>query len=107
MEVGKPVLPGGGKGWSTGAQPLGIPIVFSGMYGSMPGFYVTCMAHTDPEKYKRFNVKTETLTWASVGVGPREVYIQKWLDTSGGKSVREIRDQILDFAKRIKNLDVL
>lgn len=104
---GKQVLPGGGKGWATGAEPLGVPIVFTGMDGSKPGFFLICVARTDPEKYKRFKVKTETLTWASVGVGPREVHIQKWIDTRDGKTVREVRDQILAFAKHVKDLDVL
>jgi hypothetical protein len=105
LNWGSKQTPGGGKGWSTGAEPLGMPMIFSGMKAWKPGFFLTCMGHADEKKLQRWGATVgASIKWAQVTVQAGSFHIQKWVDTKGGLTVRQIRDEILDFARRVKAL---
>lgn len=94
-----------GSGWITGAKPLGIPVVFNGMWGA-PGLSLTCLQKPDPIKAERFVRNPIPIDWAEATVTNDSVYIQRRLDLKDGITVRKLRDEILDFASRVKALDL-
>ncbi|MFI5386171.1 MAG: hypothetical protein ACHQ50_08630 [Fimbriimonadales bacterium] len=106
LKWGKQVLPGGGSGWYNGAEPLGVPVIVGGM-NTWKGLNLTCMTWTDPERAKRYLAHPSPIDWAKGGVTLQSVYIQKWLKLDNGITVADLRDTILDFARHVKELDVL
>lgn len=106
LKWGNQVLPGGGNGWMTGAEPLGVPIIFGGING-WKGLVLTCMARPDPEKAARYLAHPSPIDWAEGGVALESIYIQKTLKLENGITVADLRDTVLDFARRINRLDVL
>jgi hypothetical protein len=103
---GKQVLPGGGRGWATGAEPLGIPIVFGGM-SRVPFIFLTCMGKADPAKVDRYlKGNPRPITWAEASITRESVYIETRLDISKGITVRDLSNQILAFARNVKALDI-
>lgn len=103
---GRLIMPGGGKGWMTGAEPLGVKIYFSSIAGSRPGFLLTHISSTNPDKLSRWSAEHFQLTWARTHFDHRFVHIQRWFDMAGGKTVQQIHDEVVTFAKRIKALDL-
>ncbi len=95
------------RGWITGAEPLGVPLLFSGMAGSKPGFFMTRMCRPDAKRLEKLSKDSATIKWAEVTIQEGFVHIQSWVDTSGGMSVRGLRDRVLDFARRVKELDLV
>ncbi len=105
LKWGNQVIPGGGRGWMTGAEPEGVPVYFSGMPNSQAGFFLTSMGQVNQERLDRANL--QAITWATVLSFQKSIHIQKFVDTAGGKTVKDIRDEILSFSRSVKALNLL
>jgi hypothetical protein len=96
------------RGWVTGGVVLGVPIVFTGGFNA-PGIDLTFMPHEpSPSKLARFLKNPVNLDWAEYHeITEKSVYIQKRLGFPDGVTVRGLEKHILDFAKKVKALDLL
>ncbi len=92
------------RGWLVVASVSDIPVLFSGFGASAPRFTLTCMTNVDPPREERLRKTFEAVTWADASVQEGRIYIQKWVDTGDGITVREVRDLTIDFATRVKGL---
>jgi hypothetical protein len=96
------------RGWVTGGVVLGVPIVFTGFQQS-PWIALTFMPQKpDLEKLKRLLQNSTKIDWADYHeITEKAVYIQKRLNFPEGVTVRELENHILDFARKIKALDLI
>ncbi len=106
LKWGEHAFSGGGKGWITGAEPLGVQVLFNGMHGFRLGFSMISMGRPERKKLDRFLKGSGTIKWAEVSVQQEYVSISRWLDTSRGMTVRQIRDEVEAFASQVKALDL-
>jgi hypothetical protein len=94
------------RGWITSAHPLGVPIAFSGMEGSKPGFDLTFMRRLEGKQLEDWRKREKPIDWATATEQDGFLYIQLHIDTTAGITVRELRDKILDFTSKVKSLGI-
>lgn len=95
------------RGWLTGGVVLGVPVLFTGW--KAPGVDLTFSPYEpSPAKLKSFLENPKNLDWADYHeITGKSVYIQKRLGFPNGVTVRELENHILDFAKKVKALDLI
>lgn len=99
---------GGIRGWTEGAKLLGVSVFVSGMDqpNEVPrNCYMSSFAPVKGKKLEEIQKAAPDIKWASVMVQDGQVYINAPLNTAGGKSVREIKAQIEEFAQMVKSLN--
>jgi hypothetical protein len=107
LHWGRKAGAGGGHFWWTGAKPLGIPIVFSGGSYRSPNLFISCIGKPDPKKADRFLRDPVPLDWSDYhSITKDEVYIQKVCRFPTGITAADLCDAILDFARKVKQLDL-
>lgn len=96
---------GGGHGWITGAKIQGISIFFNGMLGLKPGFFLVWGSGANPKTFQTWSTIAPSVKWANVYAGANFVSARVWLDTSGGMTVRQILERVLEFASNIRSVE--
>lgn len=106
LKWGNELGAGSSNGWCIGAEPLGVPVYFNAAAGGFGGCSLSSMVRPDPGKLKRFKPIADRIEWAQVLVQDGFVHLQTTLDLSRGKTVQEVRSEVLDFAARVKSLNL-
>ena len=96
------------RGWVTGGVVNGVPVVFTGGFEA-PLLFLTYMpAEPNPAKLARYLSNPANLDWADYqDITEKSVYIQKRLDFPNGITVRGLENHIVDFAKKVRALDLI
>src|SRR5688572_10568680 len=108
LKWGRRIRPGGFKFWATGAEPLGVPVYFSGGPRGWQGLSLSSMAYEPKlagvERYVQIPAKPD---WADLfEIRKDYVYIQKSHNFPNGVTVRELENRIMDYARKVKALEL-
>jgi hypothetical protein len=108
LKWGRKTMPGGFRFWCTGAEPLGIPVWYSGGPQPHPGVFMTSSTREPkPSGWKRYIENPIEPDWATVFIVKKDfVHIEKRHSFPGGLTARELENHILDFARKVKALDL-
>ncbi|HMS54155.1 MAG TPA: hypothetical protein PKA27_02025 [Fimbriimonadaceae bacterium] len=102
LKWGEAVDAGGGKGWMTGGQPFGVPVIFNGFIGRT-GFDLIWMGQVKDEA-KRERIRELTKDWHYSLIQDPFVNLSERVETDKGITVGQIIDKVEKFARKIKDL---